>query len=60
MNSRESRRDIYILRLIKRLCSIGGLFSRLRRKAYGKMMVHSLYIGLSAVFYLFLYYNPLK
>lgn len=49
----KDRLDIYILRLIKRLCSIGELLSRLRRKAYHKMMIHSLYILDSALYFIY-------
>ena len=36
--------DIYIFRLIKRLWSVGELFSRLRWKEYCKMMIHNHYL----------------
>ena len=36
--------EIYIFRLIKRLWSVGELFSRLRWKEYCKMMIYNHYL----------------
>ena len=54
------RLDIYKLRIIKRLWSVGEKFSRLRWKAYHKMMIHNhcvLTWTIFHAFYPFFYYS---